>query len=127
MVIGMTRTNLAASGLPYKLWFYALQYSVFIINRTPRSAIDFKTPYFMRYGSNFNIDNLHPFGTHCIIYNEKANKLQPRGTPARWIGVSDTMKGHIIWTGTRVCHERNVQFVDPPSHIEGERTDTLPL
>ena len=115
------RVNLHSAGLPDKLWNYAVQYAAFCLNRSPRAAIDFKTPYFMRNKTHYNIDSLHAFGARCIYYDEaQSNKLNPRGQRALWIGFAEHAKGHLLWTGTKVTTERNVQFLDSTSQIEGE-------
>lgn len=119
-IIRHVRVCLESSKLPDKLWYYAVLYSTFCTNRSPRSAINFETPYFRRYKTHYNIDNMHSFGAPCIFYNEETNKLHPRGTRAKWLGFAEHSKGHYIWTGTRVSTERNIQFVDDMSQIEGE-------
>lgn len=119
------RVNLHTARLPDKFWYYAVQYAAYCMNRSPRAAIKFQTPYFMRYGTHYNLDNMHPFGARCIIYDEyQTNKLHPRGIRAMWLGFSEHTKGHLVWLGTRVSIERNVQFLDSSSPIEGEQTTT---
>lgn len=124
-VFSMVRANLESSGLPKVLWYHCVLYVTYVINRSPRRAIKFQTPYFLRFGDHFNIDSMHEFGAHCIIYIEnKNNKLEPRGERGRWLGFADASKGHLVWTGHRIATARNIQFIDDTSSpIEGEKSN----
>jgi hypothetical protein len=115
------RVNLHTAKLPQRLWWYAAQYAVYIHNRTPKTAINFQTPDFKRYGANANLDNLHAFGTPCVVFNEaRKNKLLPKGKCGVWLDFAEFSKGHYIYFGMHIGIERNLQFVDPMSQIEGE-------
>ena len=116
------RVNLFSARLADKFWLYAVQYAAYCMNRSPRAAINFQTPYYKRYNTHYNLDNMRPFGAPCIVYDEtQSNKLHPRGNKAVWLGFAEHAKGHLVWLGHRVSTERNVQFVDNMSQIEGEQ------
>ena len=79
-IMNLIRVNLHTAKLANRLWWYAALYAVYILNRSPKSAINDITPYFARYGQHANLDNLHIFGTPCIVYNDKRkNKLTAKG------------------------------------------------
>ena len=100
----------------------------YIHNRSLRSSLDFKTPYFVRFNENCSLDHIHEFGQFCIIRNENVPKLNERGTLARWLGPADESKGHLTWHDNKITTERNVQFLTgPPARIEGEQNDEFPM
>lgn len=45
-IMNSVRVNLHTAKLPNRLWWHAAQYAVYILNRTPKSAINLHTPYF---------------------------------------------------------------------------------
>lgn len=103
------------------MWWHAAQYAVYILNRTPKSALSHRTPYFERYGEHANLDNLHSFGTPCIVYDEaRQSKLKAKGKRGVWLGFAEHSKGHYVYFGTRVGVERNLRFLDFTSQVEGE-------
>jgi hypothetical protein len=102
-IMNCIRVNLHTANLPDRLWWYAALYTMYMLNRTPKSALQLQTPYFKRYGVNANLDNLQPFGTPCIVYDEaRPNKLALKGKRGVWLGFDDTSKGHYVYFGTRV-------------------------
>ena len=119
--MNLVRVNLHTASLPNRLWWYAALYAVYLYNRTPRSPLQYKTPYFKRYGTDANLDGLQRFGQPCIVYDKyRTSKLAPKGKRGVWIGFADYSKEHYIYFGRRVGVERNVQFVNSMSQIEGE-------
>ncbi|KAF5374382.1 hypothetical protein D9758_004567 [Tetrapyrgos nigripes] len=115
------RVNLHTGKLPNRLWWHAGLYTMYILNRSPKTALKMQTPYFKRYGVNANLDNLHSFGTPCIVYDEaRTSKLTPKGKRGVWLGFDDHSKGHYVYFGTKVNVERNLQFLTSKSQVEGE-------
>ena len=106
------RVSLNTAKLPLKLWAEALNFSTFLHNRTPRAAISFNTPYFKRYNTNYEFNELHEFGQHVIIYNENADKLQNKGIPGQFVGYDSDSKGYRVYWNQKVSVERNVEFLD---------------
>ena len=93
------RANMRSSKLPYELWPLAVEYSVFLHNRSPCQRNNWKTPY-ERYWNREpqDISRVKPFG--CVAYinvleknrtregNKKDRKLGDRGTLALYVGES---------------------------------------
>ena len=120
------RVAISAADITIHLWPQAAQYVCFVHNRTPRAALNFETPYFRRFQKNYAIDAIREFGSYCVVRNEHTSKLHNRGTIARWIGLDEESKGHLIWLNSKIQSERNLQFIDGiPSRIEGERNPTI--
>lgn len=125
-IMNLIRVNLHTAALPNRLWWYAALHAVYLYNRTPRSPLQYKTPYFKRYGTNANLDGLQVFGQPCIVYDGYCtNKLAPKGKRAVWIGFAEHSKGHYVYFGQRVGVERNLQFVDSTIQIEGEKEPNI--
>ena len=79
-IMNLIHVNIHTAKLANRLWWYAALYAVYILNCSPKSAINNITPYFARYGQHANLDNLHIFDTPCIVYNNKRkNKLTAKG------------------------------------------------
>jgi hypothetical protein len=101
-------------------------YAIYVYNCTPCAPLKYKTPYFMRYGTEANLNDLQVFGQLCIVYDEyHTNKLAPKGKRGVWLGFCDHAKGHYVYFGRRVGVECNLQFVDSSARIEGEKEPNL--
>jgi len=114
---------LNSSGLPQWLWGYALEYMVYVWNRTPKKAIGMKTPFEMHYKSKPNLSNIHRFGALVYYAKREDNKLVPRGRPGFWIGLEPESNGHYIYsTNSRtITVEHDIVFsMREFSRLEGE-------
>jgi hypothetical protein len=124
------RAVLAASGLPTFLWGEALNYIVWIRNRSPTKALDGKTPYEALYGHPPSISGLHEWGSLCWVAR-KHSKLADRADEGRWIGPDNNSKGQrIYWPDRRsITVEFDVRFIHAPDPLllEGEIEDRDPL
>ena len=60
-IMNLVCVNLHTASLPNKLWWYAALYAVYLYNCTPRSSLQYKTPYFKQYGTNANLDGPQHF------------------------------------------------------------------
>ncbi|KAF8626074.1 hypothetical protein AX17_006627, partial [Amanita inopinata Kibby_2008] len=125
MVLNGVRTLFAASGLPRFLWGEALQYIVYIHNRTPWHALNGKTPYEARFGTPPDLSNMHKWGCKVYITMDANSKLDARAVEARWVGLDTTSNGHwIYWPSQRkISVERNVVFSKDGARVEGEYHD----
>src|SRR4029434_1942332 len=73
----MSRCLLIESGLPDKLWNYAVQTSAYVRNRC-YSRRTKKTPYELFTGKVPNISKLQKFGSMCFAYKQEKSKLDSR-------------------------------------------------
>ena len=70
------------------MWGEAILTATYLYNRTPSSSINFKTPYFLKYKEQPNINNIRVFSS-LTYYKEPTSlikKLDPRATPYYLIG-----------------------------------------
>nr|AAZ28936.1 polyprotein [Phanerochaete chrysosporium RP-78] len=111
-IFNMVRALLISSGLPRTLWGEAVRHAVWLYNRTPHAAIDFRTPYEVRFGSPPDLSGLKPFGAVCFVRNLSAGKLDARAVECRWLGFDPTSNGsRIYWpTSHKVSVERDIKF-----------------
>jgi hypothetical protein len=112
------RAMLHQANLPKSLWAEAIQYAVWLKNRTSTKALGNVTPYERLYGEKPNLANVPEWGQNVWVYNPQGSKLDARALQARWVGFDrDSTHAHrVFWPGkNRVSVERNVKFV--PSMI----------
>ena len=104
------------SGLPKFLWLEAMQFAMWIRNRTTTHALGGKTPYEALYGVKPDMSNLHLWGSRVWVRDLTAGKLDPRGREGRFVGYDSESKGYrVYWIDSRtVGVERDLVFEDRP-------------
>ncbi|MBW0561857.1 hypothetical protein O181_101572 [Austropuccinia psidii MF-1] len=70
------RFLLSDSWLDYSWWGEAAATAAYLLNQTPVSSQDFKTPYERFYNKNSELRVIHPFGSRVFI-NKERKKLTP--------------------------------------------------
>ena len=102
---------LSDSGLPKSFWAEAAQTACFLVNRSPSSAIDFKTPEDVWTGKSPDYSYLKPFGCPVFIH-VRDGKLDPRSKKGILLGYGQGVKGYRIWcpSTSKVEISRNVIF-----------------
>lgn len=90
------RCMLISAGLPKTFWGEAISTAAYLINRSPSSAIDLKTPAEKWYGKPADYKNLRVFG--CQAYAHiKQDKLEPRALKCIFIGYPEGVKWYKLW------------------------------
>jgi len=77
-------------------WAEAVHTAAHIVNRSPASAIDFKTPNEVWSGEPSNYSYLRVFGCPAY-YHVNEGKLEPRAKKAIFVGYVDGVKGYKLW------------------------------
>lgn len=79
-LINKVRAALINSGLPKNLWGEALEAMAYIYNRTPHSALGFKTPYELKHRSKPDLANIKIWGSiaYSLDKRNEVKKLDPR-------------------------------------------------
>ncbi|GJV18246.1 transposable element [Tanacetum coccineum] len=106
-----TRCLLLNAGLDRSFWAEALNTACYLINRSPATAIDCKTPIEVWSGKPADYSKLCVFG--CLAYyHVSEGKLDPRGEKGIFMGYGDGVKGYRIWSPSkkRVILSRDVIF-----------------
>ena len=84
-----------------------------MINRSPSSAIEFKTPEERWSGKPPDLSNLRVFG--CVAYaHQSIGKLEPRAIKCVFLGYPEGVKGYRLWLrdkgGFKTIISRDVIF-----------------
>lgn len=110
-IMNKVRSILSESGLEKKFWAEAAATSVYIINRTQSSAIEFEIPEERWTSVTPNLSSLKRSG--CIAYiHSTEGKLDPRAKKGVFVGYPEGVKGYKVWVieDERCVISRNVVF-----------------
>ncbi|KAH9695610.1 hypothetical protein KPL71_022838 [Citrus sinensis] len=95
-LIEKVRCMLLTANLSKHFWAEVVNTAVYLINRSPSSTLDFKTPQEVWSGKPPNLSNLRVFG--CPAYAHiSQGKLEPRVVKGYFIGYPEGIKGYKIW------------------------------
>lgn len=114
-VVESARTMLLESGLNKNLWAEAINTAVFVINRTGPSRIKNKTPYELWWNKEYDINNLHIFGSRVSIHvpDQKRLKFDSKAELGYFIGYGENTKGYRVYLPERndVEIKRDIVFI----------------
>ncbi|GKA96535.1 retrotransposon protein, putative, ty1-copia subclass [Tanacetum coccineum] len=107
------RCLLIQSGLPKTFWAEATCTAAYLINRSPSTAIEKKTPMEMWSGHPSDYGMLRIFG--CVAYpHDKQGKLEPRAVKCVLLGYPEGVKGYILYRlydeSPKIVTSRNMVF-----------------
>ncbi|GJW81785.1 retrotransposon protein, putative, ty1-copia subclass [Tanacetum coccineum] len=107
------RCLLIQSGLPKTFWAEATCTAAYLINRSPSTAIEKKTPMEMWSGHPSDYGMLRIFG--CVAYpHDKQGKLEPRAIKCVLLGYPEGVKGYRLYRldgeSPKIVTSRNVVF-----------------
>ena len=114
------RAVLHHSQLPKNLWGEAVNFIVWLKNRTTTRALGKTTPYEQLYGSKPDLGGVPEWGQRVWVHQDSGSKLDGRATEARWVGFdSDSTHAHrVYWPGKNsVSVERNIKFAPATATI----------
>lgn len=92
-LVETVRCLIVSSGLNNSFWKFAMDYAVYIYNRTPHSGIGFKTPSEIFSGIDMvKLPTFHVFGSICYYHvaKELRTKLDMTGHQGLFLGFSNT-------------------------------------
>lgn len=90
------RSMLTHSCVSKVLWAEAINTACYLVNRSPPTAIEFKTPFEAWSGSSADYSNLRIFG--CPAYaHVRDGKLEPRPKKCIILGYATGVKGYRLW------------------------------
>nr|GEU41502.1 retrovirus-related Pol polyprotein from transposon TNT 1-94 [Tanacetum cinerariifolium] len=109
------RCLLIQSGLPKTFWAEATCTAAYLINRSPSTAIEKKTPMEMWSGHPSDYEMLRTFG--CVAYSHvQQGKLEPRAVKCVLLGYPEGMKGYRLYRldneSPKIVTSRNVVFIE---------------
>jgi hypothetical protein len=93
-----TRALLFESGFPTGFWGQAVQAACFIYNRTPHSAIAYRTPYEMFYKKLPDLAQMKVFGSRASVLDEQIKRGCKFDSRAKVMYISGyTRTGYILY------------------------------
>ena len=93
-VVGMrARAMIIKAGFPKSLANEAFHMAIYVINRTPTEALNWKTPYELAWGKKPTVAHMRPFG--CVAYAldrsvRSVDKVAPRALMGHLVGYQST-------------------------------------
>ena len=110
-IMEKVRCMLTEAGLEQKFWAEAASTAVYLINRSPSTAINFKLPAEVWSGTKTDLNHLRKFGCTAYVHVTQA-KTSPRAMKGVFMGYPDGTKGYRVWLPEelRCTVSRNVIF-----------------
>ncbi len=123
-IISKARCMLSNAGMGRHFWAEAASTACYLINRSPSTAINKKTPIEVWSGSPADYTQLRVFG--CTAYAHVDNgKLEPRAVKCVFLGYGSGVKGYKLWNPEtkRVLMSRSVVFNESVMYHDSLSTD----
>ncbi|GJV62128.1 ribonuclease H-like domain-containing protein [Tanacetum coccineum] len=90
----LIRTLLFQAHLPPTFWVEALHMAAYLLNLLPSNAINNEIPHTRLFKTQPNYADLRVFGCLCYPYINTNHKLEPRATPAIFLGYPTNHRGY---------------------------------
>jgi hypothetical protein len=134
-LLNKVRALLFSSNLPKKYWGEAATAANYIYNRTPHSAIEFKTPYEAKYGTKPDISNIRIWGSIAHKKEEIRRKLDPKTKEFILVGYGSNQyrllnpkTGKITWArDLKIVEKPHLTSIDQKESIEKSNSEELTL
>jgi hypothetical protein len=108
------RSMLSGAGLGQEFWEEAVGTTCYLVNRSPSSALDDKTPHEVWYGKKPSLQHLRVFGCDAYVHVPKENRsrLDKKAKKCIFIGYKDGVKGYKLWNleTKKTVYSRDVVF-----------------
>ena len=132
-ILNVARSISFQANLPKKLWNFAIQHSVHIINRVPTPLLQNKCPYEILYKQPPVLIHLKTFG--CLSYASTnvahRSKFDHRARKTVFLGFKEGMKGFILYDllSHQIFVSRNAIFFESyfPFHTSTSVSSTSPF
>jgi hypothetical protein len=94
-----SRSMLSGARLGQEFWAEAVGTSCYLVNRSPSSTLDDKTPHEVWSGKKPSLQHLRVFGCDAYVHVPKENrsKLDKKAEKCIFIGYKDGVKGYKLW------------------------------
>lgn len=95
----MSRFLLFGKQLPKKFWVKVVNVSLYLLNRLPTKALEFKTPYETGHRTKPIVSNLKFFGSICYTHvpSIKRDKLEHKANVRIFVGYSSSTKSYRVY------------------------------
>ena len=121
------RCLLEDSKLQKEYWVEAATTAIYLSNRTPKRALNYKTPYEIMNGVKPKVSHLKPFGTSCYVKTPIASsKLEHRSMKGILLGfVEETSNYRILVGPKKVIISPDVIFTKDKFVISSESNERI--
>eukprot|EP00253_Pinus_taeda_P036449 PITA_36449 len=118
------RSMLSGARLGREFWAEAVETTCYLVNRSPSSALEDKTPQEVWTGKKLYVSHLRVFGCDAYVHvpKEERTKLDSKSEKCIFIGYNDGLKGYMLWNQTirKVVYNRDVVFREVKDVIKHE-------
>lgn len=118
-IVERAKCMLYDAGLETRFWAEACNMAAHLMNRTVRSALNFKTPEELWNGEKPDISHLKIFGTKVMVHTpkQKRTKWAPKSMEMIFLGFDHQTKGYRCYDPNKrqVIISRDVKFFESPS------------
>jgi Reverse transcriptase (RNA-dependent DNA polymerase)/GAG-pre-integrase domain/Integrase core domain len=132
------RSMCSKAQLSKQFWAEAVNYSRFLVNVSPHSAIGFQTPFELWHGRPADYSVVKVFGSpaYALTPQSQRTKLDPKSKKCNFLGYNSGVKGYRLWdpeagkliVSRDVIFDESQPFVQPndipvvevPSTVETE-------
>lgn len=122
-IMEKSRSMLDDCGFQRLMWSEAVLASVFLINRSPTSALkDAVTPYELWFGHRPNVSRLRIFGSKAFVHipKEKRDKLDSKSKVCYFVGYA--INGYRLWDP-----ERKTVFFSRDVLVDELKSKVIPM
>ena len=95
-LLEQVRYMLSNVGLSKDFWAEAVSTACFLVNHSPSTTIEFKTPEEVWFGKLADYSNLRIFGCPAYMHVSEG-KLEPRARKCIFLGYASGVKGYRLW------------------------------
>eukprot|EP00253_Pinus_taeda_P016346 PITA_16346 len=118
------RSMLSGAGLGQEFWAEAVDTACYLVNRSPSSALEDKTPQEVWTGKKPSLSHLSVFGCDAYVHvpKEKRTKLDSKSEKCIFIGYKDGLKCYKLWNlvTRKVVDNRDMVFKEVKYTIKHE-------
>jgi hypothetical protein len=127
-LIDRVRCLLLSSGLNTSFWKDAMEYAVYIYNRTPHSGINYQIPWEVFHNMKLQrLPKFHIFGSICYYHvpKELRTKLMTKGKKGLFLGFTNTSSLVLTLGEDKEIIEVRTAVVDEGEFLEPEELKKL--
>jgi transposase InsO family protein len=112
-LLDMVRSMMSFASLPTFLWGYALQTSIYILNRIPSKSVE-KTPYELWLGKVPTFSHIRTWGCPAYVKKMLTDKLESKGEKGYFVGYPKETRGYYFYLPERqtVVVSRQARFLE---------------
>ena len=123
-IMDKVRSMLHETGLDASYWTEAASTTVYLINRSPNSSIEFEIPEVKWSGRSISYDHLRSFGCNSYVHQVK-EKTSARATKGVFMGYAEGTKGYIIWlfSEEKIVISKDVVFNEQSFYKDMKKDD----